>query len=75
MAGKRACDHAQVQFLDDTVALKKLSLQRGQNGRLQFRRLFVFEFTSDGAVRYQGRITISGKRVDEVEMDAYRIDS
>jgi hypothetical protein len=75
VAGKRACDQAQVQFLDDTVALKNFRLQRGENGRLQLRRTFVFEFTSDGSFRYQGRITVQGKRVREVEMDAYRIDS
>lgn len=74
-AGKHACDRAQVQFLDDTVALKKLRLQRGENGRLQLWRLFVFEFTSDGAFRYQGRITVAGKQVRQVEMDPYRIDS
>lgn len=74
-AGKHACDRAQVQFLDDTVALKKLRLQRDQNGRLQWRRLFVFEFTSDGSCRYQGRIYLNGKQVQTVEMDAYRIDS
>jgi hypothetical protein len=73
-AGKQACHNAQVQFLDDTVALKKLRLRRGTNGRLQFQRLFVFEFTSDGSCRYQGRISLYGKYIHKVEMDAYRID-
>ena len=74
-AGKQACQNAQVQFLDDTVALKKLWLRRSENGRLQFCRMFIFEFASDGTYRYQGRIILTGKRVREVEMDAYRIDS
>ena len=73
-AGKQACLNAQVQFLDDTVELKKLWLRRGEHGRLQLCRLFFFEFASDGALRYQGRIVLTGKRVREVEMDAYRID-
>ena len=34
---------------------------------------FIFEFSSDGAERYQGRITMLGHKVREVEMDAYRI--
>jgi hypothetical protein len=74
-AGKHACNNAQVQFLDDTVALKNLWLRRGENGWWQVRRRFVFEFTSDGSCRYQGRIIVNGKRVSEVEMDPYRIDS
>ena len=73
LAGLQACRNAQVQFLDDTVALKKLWLRRGENGRLQLCRIFFFEFASDGMVRYHGRIVLTGKRVREVEMDAYRI--
>lgn len=73
-AGKNACRNAQVQFLDDTVALKKLWLRRADNGRLQLCRIFFFEFASDGAYRYQGRIVLTGKQVREVAMDAYRID-
>ena len=74
VAGNRACLNAQVQFLDDTVALKKLWLRRSEHGRLQFCRLFIFEFASDGTYRYQGRIIVTGKQVREVDMDAYRID-
>ena len=73
-AGKQACLNAQVQFLDDTVALKKLWLRRAENGRLQLCRIFFFEFASDGEHRYQGRIVLSGKQVREVAMDAYRLN-
>ena len=73
-AGKRACDNAQVQFLDDTVAMKKLWLRRAETGRLQLCRIFFFEFASDGVYRYQGRIVLTGKQIREVELDAYRIN-
>lgn len=72
-AGSRACRDAGVQFLDDTVEHKKIWLRRNEYGRLQLCRLFFFEFSSDGAHRYQGRIVMLGQRVQEVEMDAYRI--
>lgn len=72
-AGSRACRNADVQFLDDTVEHKKVWLRRNESGRLQLCRLFFFEFSSDGAHRYQGRIVMLGKQVQEVEMDAYRI--
>jgi len=73
VAGSNACSKAQVQFLDDTVELKKFWLRRNSNGHLEICRLYFFEFSSDGAHRYQARITMLGKKVYEVEMDAYRI--
>ncbi len=72
-AGLNACQQASVQFLDDTVERKKLWLRRNRIGSLQLCRLYFFEFSSDGAERYQGRITMLGHKVREVEMDAYRI--
>jgi hypothetical protein len=72
-AGQQACRNADVQFLDDTVAVKKLWLRRAENGRLQICRLFFFEFASDGEYRYQGRVVLTGKQIREVAMDAYRL--
>lgn len=72
-AGKQACTNAQVQFLDDTVELKKLWVHRNERGRLELCRIFFFEFTSDGSSRYQGRIVLTGSVVRDVQMDAYRI--
>jgi len=73
VAGINACDRNSVQFLDDTVELKKIWLRRNSRGNLQICRLYFYEFTSDGAQRYQGRITMLGKNIREVEMDAYRM--
>jgi hypothetical protein len=74
-AGKRACQQAGVQFLDDSVERKRQWLRRNAAGRVQLCRLYFFEFTSDGAVRYHGRIVMFGQAVREVEMDAYRISA
>ena len=73
LAGLNACQQASVQFLDDTVELKKIWLRRNRLGSLELCRLYFFEFSSDGAERYQGRIIMLGQKVREVEMDAYRI--
>ena len=72
-AGLKACERASVQFLDDTVVSKKFWLRRNPRGRIQLCRLYLFEFTSDGSKRYQGRIVLLGQKVSEVDMDAYRI--
>jgi hypothetical protein len=72
-AGRRRCDQADVQFLDDTVERKKIWLQRNEQGNLQFRRLYHFEFTLMGEKRYLGHIDMLGKRVINIEMEPYRI--
>ncbi len=72
-AGKRACQQAEVQILDDTVERKRQWLRRNSQGGIQLCRLYFFEFTSDGSERYQGRIVMFGQTVREIEMDAYRI--
>jgi hypothetical protein len=71
--GRRACDDAEVHFLDDTVALGKLRLGRDRNGRLAIRREYRFEFTSDWSCRYKGKIVIAGKRVEDLTLEPYRI--
>ncbi len=72
-AGKHACERTGVQFLDDTVAKKKIWLRRNPQGRLELCRIFFFEFATDGEHRYEGRIVVLGKTVADVSMDAYRI--
>ena len=47
-AGKRACDNANVQFLDDTVAGTALALVRDGAGRRVLRRTYRFEFSETG---------------------------
>ena len=73
LASTTACRNAQVQLLDETVALRKLRLARSPRGRLQFKREFVFEFTTDGSRRYQVRIFLSGPRILHIEMEPYLI--
>lgn len=71
-AGARACRDGQAQFLDDTVVLLKLRVQRAPGGALGFYRLYGFEFSSDGEYRYHGYIHMLGHQVQKLEMDPYR---
>lgn len=72
-AGQRTCEQADVQFLDDTVELRKLRLRRGESGGLVFYREYRFEFTNDGAQRYRGEITMLGRRVLRSTLEPFRI--
>lgn len=68
-AGRLACRRAGVQFLDDTVALKRISLARNTLGHLRFARLYRFEFSSTGDNRQSGSIRTLGEHVETVVLD------
>lgn len=69
--GSDVCKRSDVQFLDDTVALSKITLKRNSNGQLCFCRVFRFEFSNDNYNRYTGKIYMLGRYSDKVEMDPY----
>jgi hypothetical protein len=68
------CCSIDVQMLDDYVALSSLSLKRNRLWKFQLQRSFVFEFSSTGNERYNGKILMTGRRVDSIYMDPYRIE-
>jgi len=72
-AGLKACKNAEVQFLDDTVAKQKIWFNRNEQGHLTICRRYTFEFTHFGDKRYQGHITLQGKKVNDIKMDVYNI--
>ncbi|KPK40574.1 MAG: hypothetical protein AMJ69_01930 [Gammaproteobacteria bacterium SG8_47] len=74
-AGRRACERADVQFLDDSVVRDKLRLRRASSGRVELCRNFAFEFTSDGERRYRGHVTLCGGQITDLYMEPYRVSS
>ena len=72
-AGRRACDDAHVQFLDDTVAGIALALARGKSGRRVLRRTYRFEFSETGNTRLEGRLVLLGDRVESITMEPYQM--
>ena len=68
-ASSRACRQSNVQLLDDTVALERLWLRRGRDGRLKLERLYVFEFTDTGLIRRVGSVLLVGWRVEVLHME------
>lgn len=72
-AGRHACDEANVQFLDDTVAGTALALVRDRTGRRVFRRTYRFEFSETGNTRLEGQLTLLGNRLESVTMEPYQM--
>ncbi|MCK4863930.1 MAG: DUF3301 domain-containing protein [Gammaproteobacteria bacterium] len=69
---REACKKVLVEFLDETVAIKKVRLRRNSSGRLNFYREYQFEFTSTGEYRYKGIVKLLGKYLVDIEMEPYQ---
>jgi hypothetical protein len=67
-AGRRACEAEAVQFLDWTVAVVKMRIDRADDGRLRIRRVYQFEFSDTGNNRLTGSVTLLGTRLIALHM-------
>lgn len=62
-----ACRAAGVQLLDETVALCRLDLRRcPTRGGVRLRRVYQFEFSTDGRDRRSGSLTLLGRQVQGI---------
>lgn len=61
--GRRACEAAGVQFLDDSVQLNGYAIRRRDNGWIGLDRKFHFDFSVTGADRHSGRMIIRDKQL------------
>ncbi|MBT9590059.1 MAG: DUF3301 domain-containing protein [Thiobacillus sp.] len=67
--GRRSCAEAELQFLDDSVALSRTRFARNSSGQLVFQRDYRFEFSDTGNNRLPGVIRMQGERVEWVSLD------
>lgn len=72
-SAKAYCKQMDVMLLDDAVYLRGLWFKRDADGHLRVWRRFLFDFTSTGEQRYQGRVIMLGQRIIHMELDPHRI--
>jgi hypothetical protein len=72
IAARKECKVFEVQLLDDTVQLVKLSMSRDVGGRWRIWREYRFEYATDGEVRYKGQLTILGPRVIRIFLETFK---
>lgn len=68
MICSRLCHDVGVQFLDETVALSRLSLRRSVNGGIEFARRYAFEYSGTGNDRWKGYALLVGFRMESVQL-------
>lgn len=62
-----ACEQRGVQFLDQTVALRRLAVRRTQDG-LRLRRVYRFDFSEEGVGRRNGYLVILGLDLESLSL-------
>lgn len=60
---RQTCIREGVQLLDETIACRSQRPSRADNGHLQWRRVYDFEYSGSGADRYRGSVMIVGREV------------
>ncbi len=70
---RKQCDEMDLQWLDQSIALHGFWLRRDDSGTVRVWRSYVFSFSSTGDDRYEGRVTLLGRKVTGVQLDPHRI--
>jgi len=67
-AARRACEKDDVQLLDQTVSMRRLSLSRDAEGRWRIWRQYHFEYSINGLEREHGSVIMLGNRLQALVM-------
>ena len=62
-AAQRACEKADVQFLDGSVSLRKIRIERDDDHRARLYREYAFDYSALGDDRHSGRVYLLGEQV------------
>lgn len=65
----RLCQQADLQLLDQTVALVSLKIQRSSTGRLCLLRRYQFEVSEDGSGRTRGIVSVLCNAIVESHLE------
>jgi hypothetical protein len=63
------CRELNVQLLDQTVALAKISLARTEYGKPCLWRRYAFEYSITGTDRWRGTAELRGRRIETIHME------
>ena len=66
IAASETCTVTGATLLDGTVAFRSLRVVRGEAGRPQFERTYLFDYSTDGTTRRQGFVVVTGRHVETI---------
>lgn len=65
---KQHCAKADIELLDENVALRRLALLPDARGRKRLARVYGFEFTVTGEQRHAGSVVMFGRQLGRIEL-------
>jgi len=65
-AARETCAATGAALLDGTVAFRSLRIVRGDAGRPQIERTYLFDYSTDGVSRRQGFVVVCGRRIESI---------
>lgn len=65
---KQHCAKADIELLDENVALRRLALLPDARGRKRLARVYGFEFTVTGEQRHAGSVIMFGRQLGRIEL-------
>lgn len=71
-AARRSCEHAGLQFLDETVVCTE-SWVTLRAGRPVLRRYYEFEFIGEQAARHKGRLVYLGTKLTGISLEGVQL--
>lgn len=69
--GRELANKFNLQLLDETVTLKRLTLGRNTRGHMQFRRTYQFEVSTHGSDRMACKLTLLGNTLEDWHIPPY----
>ncbi len=63
------CQETNVQLLDQTVRIARIRLGRNARGRIQVRRFYAYDFSTDGKDRWFGIAILLGQQLEYIRME------
>jgi hypothetical protein len=70
---RKYCADMDVQFLDENIALRAIWLKRDARGNVHIWRSYVFDFSSTGEDRYNGRVVLLGRQIESLRLEPHRL--
>ena len=66
---QQVCKEANLQLLDQTVALVTMSVKRASKGSLHLYRKYQFEVSQNGIDRHKEYVTLLGKTITSIHFE------
>lgn len=65
---RQLCARSELQLLDQSVGLRRISFARARNGQPGLRRYYGFEVSTDGQDRHHGSLTLLGGTLENFSL-------